>query len=135
MLLNDDDDQKHIYNLVNELIEIINKKESFKDKYDPKEKELVQQARLLLRGKWHKISRFSKIEITIKILAVVSIIFWVGFLFLDVKLNGVMEQAVSSGTKTYDELYGVLSFWKPILYWTSLSFSIFLSSLCFFKSK
>ncbi len=118
LLLNDDEDQLEIYSLVNELIKQVDTKESFED-ISSTEKRLVEKSRLLLIKEWHSISRFKFLEKAIKTTAVISLVAWLGFYLLDRTLDGVITDAVTTGTQTYGELYGPLSFWKPIVFWGS----------------
>ncbi|QBG47704.1 hypothetical protein EGM51_09975 [Verrucomicrobia bacterium S94] len=134
LLLNDNKDQEEIAKLVDELIQKVDQGAVFQDVSDI-EDDLMEKSRLLLRQEWHNISRFNGLDITLKIIAPISLFLWLGFYILDQKLCGVISDAVASGSKTYGETYGPLSFWKPIIFWCSFGVTTLMATINLVKIK
>lgn len=63
-------------------------------------------------------------------LSVVTACSWAGFLWLDIRFQQVMSQAVRSRSGTYGELYGPLSFFRPTALFISLVLTV--TVLCLF---
>ena len=70
-----------------------------------------------------------------KILAIINIIFWAIFIFVDKAWNNVLAEAVSSGQKTYGELYGPLSFFRPAILYGALLLTTILSGIIIITRK
>lgn len=58
------------------------------------------------------------------IIAVLTILSWMTFLYLDTQWNAVLSRAVAEGNKTYGELYGPLSFFRPVSLYSALILSL-----------
>ena len=70
-----------------------------------------------------------------KILAITNLIFWLIFILLDKAWNNVITEAVSAGQKTYGELFGPLSFFRPLALWASLLLTILLTGAILINRK
>jgi len=62
-----------------------------------------------------------------KILSIINILSWGIFILIDKAWNNVIMEAVSNGEKTYGELFGPLSFFRPLALYGSLIITIILS--------
>jgi hypothetical protein len=134
MLLNDNPDQVEIYGCINSLIQMADQN-ALANLYTQKETELVNKCRSLLRAEWHKISRFCSREIIVNTLIILNLVGWTAFIIIDQKLGKVVSEAVTSGTQTYGELYGPLSFWKLTTLRFSSIMTVIVSLMNLLKSK
>jgi hypothetical protein len=49
---------------------------------------------------------------------------WLAFLCLDSLWNACLTRAVAEGKQTYSEIYGPLTFFRPVVMYTALSLSL-----------
>jgi hypothetical protein len=59
------------------------------------------------------------------VLAIATVAAWAAFLYLDSLWNACLSRAVQEGSKTYGEIYGPLSFFRPITMYSALALSLF----------
>jgi len=62
-----------------------------------------------------------------KILAIANILGWAMFILIDKAWHNVISEAVSAGQKTYGEMFGPLSFFRPLALYGSLLITMTLS--------
>jgi len=68
-------------------------------------------------------------------LAVATFAVWVMFLYLDALWNACLSQAVAGGDRTYGEIYGPLSFFRPIALFLTLGLSLICAASLAFSSR
>ncbi len=69
------------------------------------------------------------------VLAIATVAVWAAFLYLDSLWNACLSRAVEAGSKTYDEIYGPLSFFRPITMYSALGLTLFSVGLLAIGSK
>ena len=57
-------------------------------------------------------------------LAIATVTAWAGFLFLDSLWCACLSRAVKEGSRTYGEIYGPLSFFRPLSMYSALALSL-----------
>jgi hypothetical protein len=57
-------------------------------------------------------------------LAVATVGAWCVFLYLDALWSECLQRAAEDGKKVYGEMYGPLSFFRPISMWTAVTLSV-----------
>jgi len=62
-----------------------------------------------------------------KILSILAIVSWVVFLWIEKLWNEVMEKAVAEKLGTYGELFGPLSFFRPIVLYSAFALTVCLA--------
>jgi len=68
-------------------------------------------------------------------LAITTILIWSAFLYLDSQWNACLRQSVEQGSKTYGELYGPLSFFRPLSMYLALALSLLCAGLLIVGAK
>jgi hypothetical protein len=68
-------------------------------------------------------------------LAVATAAVWAMFLYLDALWNICLSQAVADGSQTYGEIYGPLSFFRPIALSLALGLSLTCAASLVFSSR
>jgi hypothetical protein len=67
-------------------------------------------------------------------LCVATFLAWLGFIYLDHLWNQCLSHAVTEGRKTYGEIYGPLTIFRPIAMYLALTLSL-TSGVCHALSK
>lgn len=67
-------------------------------------------------------------------LCVATLLAWFGFIYLDHLWNQCLSHAVAQGRKTYAEIYGPLTIFRPIAMYLAFALSL-TSGLCLALSK
>ena len=70
-----------------------------------------------------------------KILSIIAVGFWCLFLWIDKLWNEIMEKAVAEKLGTYGELFGPLSFFRPIVLYTAFTLTVCLAILILWKNQ
>lgn len=70
-----------------------------------------------------------------KILPISTIVFWILFLWVDKLWNEVIKKAVVEQLGTYGELFGPLSFFRPIILYLALTLTICLMVIYIRRNK
>lgn len=68
-----------------------------------------------------------------KIVMLLTIVFWVLFLIIDVNYGRVMSDAVKMKNGTYGELMGPLSFFRPIFLYGSFLLTLLLVVIDYYQ--
>lgn len=68
-------------------------------------------------------------------LSVATVMAWAAFLFLDSLWSACLSRAVEEGSKAYGEIYGPLSFFRPLSMYSAWALSLLCAGLLVIGSK
>lgn len=68
---------------------------------------------------------------TLKILSAINLVLWLIFVWMDNAWNEVLHEAVLRQEATYGEMFGPISFFRPIVLYSALILTIIISVLIF----
>lgn len=71
----------------------------------------------------------------LKLISISTALSWIAFLLIDFSYLGVIHQAVLDKNGTYGELYGPISYFRPIFLCISLLLTLICLCILFFKSN
>jgi hypothetical protein len=89
MLLNDNGDQKKLYELIAALVKLADGAASSPKGYEKAENNVVTAARILLRNEWHAISKIQRPKTWKVVLVFLEILLFAGLVFLEIQSKGV----------------------------------------------
>jgi hypothetical protein len=87
MLLNDNDDQKELFRLINDLVGKADGASATPKQYMDAENNVIKVARELLGNEWHKISKVQWPKTWKVILVFLEILLFAGLVFLEIQRN------------------------------------------------
>lgn len=58
------------------------------------------------------------------VICAATVVAWVAFLTLDSQWNACLARAVEEGKKTYGEIYGPLTFFRPVVLYIAFGLSL-----------
>ena len=76
-----------------------------------------------------------KSPLVLRIVSVANVVLWAEFIWVDLLWNDVIESAVVQRQGLYGELFGPISFFRPILLYTAFGLTVLLAVLTFFQKN